>query len=273
MKPNFSSIVLKCLGLAAFSPWVVAATCSRPINVPMSAIGVSVIVKNDEVTGGVYPDILDGLSKEGGCTFVIKAVPRARLERMFANGEADILLPAVQNPARDAVGIFVPTSYSRATLISLQSNRKPITTAKALLEHKELKVAIVRGFGYGVAYDELVQQLERQGRLFYEADPRSVAKLLKLDIVQVTIMAPSILAGAIQDDVEFVDLTNKLRYEPIDELPWGANGAYISKTALSEADQNVLRALLEKAARSGAVWQGFKKYYSPAVLKESIRPR
>jgi polar amino acid transport system substrate-binding protein len=239
----------------------------------MSAIGSSVIVKNDEVTGGVYPDILDSLSKEGGCKFVIKAVPRARLERMFASGEADILVPAVQNPERDAAGIFVPTSYSRATLISLQSNRKTITTAKALLERKELKVAIVRGFGYGLAYDELVRQLEQQGRLLYEVDPRGVAKLLKLDIAQVTIMAPTILAGAIQDDIYLWELTQKLRYEPIDELTWGANGLYVSKTTLSEADQNTLRALLEKVVRSGAVWQGFKKYYPPSIIKESIRPR
>ena len=239
----------------------------------MSAIGLSVIVKNDEVSGGVYPDILNGLSREGTCTFVVKAVPRARLERMFASGEADILVPAVQNPERDEVGIFVPTSYSRATLISLQSHRKPITTAKGLLEQKDLRVAIVRGFGYGPAYDELVRQLARQGRLVYEVDPLAVAKLLKLNVVQVTIMAPSILAGAIQDDVQLGDLAKKLRYEPIDELPWSANGAYISRTSLSEADRNTLKALLEKVARSGTVWKGFKKYYPPAVLKESIRPR
>lgn len=257
----------------AFLPLIGMATCSRPINAPMSAIGLSVIVKNEKVSGGVYPDLLETLTKQAGCSFVVKVVPRARLERLFATGEADILIPAVQNHERDAVGIFVPTSYSRATLISLQSDRKPITTAKALLEHKELMVAVVRGFGYGPAYDDLTHQLERQGRLLYESDPQGVAKQLQRGSAQITIMAPSILAGSIQEDGRLKGFAEKLRYEPIDELPWSENGAYISKTSLSEADQNILRALLEKAAQSGAVWRGLKKYYSPAVLKESFRPR
>ena len=273
MKRNFHLMALKCLGLAAFSPWVLAAGCSRPIHAPMSAIGLSVIVRNDEVTGGVYPEILKAMSHDGACQFVITAGPRARLERMFANGEADILVPAVQNPERDAVGLFVPTSYSRATLISLQSKRKPITTAQALLAQKELRVAIVRGFGYGPAYDELVKQLDQQGRLIYEVDPRGVARLLKANVAQLTIMAPTILAGAIQNDADYGDLVKKLRYEPIAELPWGANGAYISRKSLSAADRDTLKAQLEKVARSGTVWKGYRKYYSPDLIQESIRPR
>ena len=239
----------------------------------MSATGLSVVVVDDKVVGGIYPEILQGIQRKDTCTFSIKAVPRARLEYLFESGAADVLIPASKTPERDAVGVFVPLIYNRATLVSLDTVRKPITTAQELIDSPDLKVVLVRGFAYGAAYDDLVRELSRQGRVQYEVDPLSVARVLKNGSAHLTIMAPSILAGAVQGDDRVRDMADKLRFEPIRELPWGDSGAYVSRTSLGEQDQKELVALLEHAARSGAVWRGFQKYYSPKVLKESIRPR
>jgi polar amino acid transport system substrate-binding protein len=269
---NFSlraALVLACM---VSLPFAATAGCSREINVPMSETGLSVVVINDKVVGGIYPELLNTLGEQSRCTFSVKAVPRARLEYLFVQGQADLLIPAVRNPARDAVGLFVPMTRSRATLISVASDRKALTTAQSLLDRPDLKVALVRGFGYGPAYDLLVKQLEEQGRVLYESDPKLVAKLLNMGVAQITIMAPSILAGAALANDELRDLAGRLRYEPIDELPWVDNGAYISKTSLSGNDQKELKALLDRAARSGVVWRGFQKYYPTNVLSESIRP-
>lgn len=271
LKTNILSAVV--LGYFAALSFSAAANCTREIKVPMSETGLGVIVKNNNVVGGIYPELLEAIQKQSNCTFSIRVVPRARLENLFANGEADLLIPASRNPARDSVGIFVPMTYSRATLISLKSERRALTTAQSLLDRPGLKVALVRGFGYGPAYDALVEKLEAQGRVLYEADPQLVAKLMKHGAAQVTIMAPSILAGAIQANDELRDLSDKLRYEPINEFPWGDNGAYVSKTSLSESDQKELIQLIERFAHSGVVWKGFQKYYPADVLKVSIRPR
>jgi polar amino acid transport system substrate-binding protein len=239
----------------------------------MSATGLSVVVTDDQVSGGIYPDILQSVQKADGCTFLIKAVPRARLEFLFEIGDADLLIPASKTPERDKVGVFVPLIYNRATLISLESTRKTITTAQELIDNAALKVVLIRGYGYGPAYEQLVRDLQQQGRIQYETDPVSVARVLKLGNAQVTIMAPSILAGSLQADERVRDLADKLRFEPIKELPWGDSGAYVSRKSLGESDQRALRELLEQAARSGAVWRGFQKHYPANVLKESIRPR
>ena len=239
----------------------------------MSATGLSVVVVDDKVVGGIYPEILEGIQRKDTCTFAIKAVPRARLEYLFESGAADVLIPASKTPERDAVGVFVPLIYNRATLVSLDTGRKPITTAQELIDSPDLKVVLVRGFAYGAAYDDLVRELSRQGRVQYEVDPLSDARVLKNGSAHLTIMAPSILAGAVQGDDRVRDLADKLRFEPIRELPWGDSGAYVSRTSLGEQDQKELIALLENAARSGTVWRGFQNYYSPKVLKESIRPR
>ena len=259
--------------IAAGMPLAGVAACSRVIKVPMAPTGLSVIASGERISGGVYPDLLQGLQEKGQCTFAMQAVPRARQELLFREGHADLLIPATRAPARDAFGIFVPLIYSRATLISVRAARAPITSAEELLEQPALKIVLVRGFTYGAAYDELVQALAQQGRVSYETDPLAVARTLKLDSHWLTIMAPSILVGAIRNDGRFIDLLTTLQYEPIKELPWGDSGAYISNKSLDEADQKLLKSLLENTARSGLVWKKFQNYYGADVLNEGLHPR
>lgn len=257
--------------LSLLLPLAGNAACSRVINVPVAATGQSVIVDGDTIKG-IYPDLLRDLADKEGCTVALSAVPRARLEMLFESGRADVLIPASRTPRRDAHGTFVPLVHNRAMLISMQSGRAPIKSAQELLDQPGIKLALVRGFDYGPAYQGLMAAMEAQGRVIMEVDSLSVARLLKAGTVDATIMAPSILAGAMVDDERVRDLLDKLRFESLRELPWGDSGAYISNSALGAADKAALQAALERAARSGVVWKGFQLYYPAAVLQGSIRP-
>lgn len=241
------------------------------MNTPVAPTGLSVTVDGDTISG-IYPEILRSTQSKETCLFALSAVPRARLELLFETGKADILIPASKTPKRDELGVFVPLGFSRAALISLTSERPTITSAKELLEARDLKVVLVRGYDYGPAYQELVTELNRQGRLHWQSDPLSVARQLKSGIADATIMAPTILAGTIADEERVRDLADKLRFEPLQELPWLANGAYISKS-VSEADRLALMEFFDRIAKSGAVWKGFQQYYAPQVLKFGLKPR
>lgn len=248
------------------------AGCSRAINTPLAALGLSVMIDGDAING-IYPEILRNNQSKETCMFTLSAVPRARQELLFETGKADILLPASKTPRRDELGVFVPLTSSRAALISLNTDRAPVRTLKELLEARDLKLALVRGYDYGPAYQELIAELTRQGRLRMESDPVSVARLMKAGVVNATVMAPTILAGTITEDERVRDLADKLRYEPIEELPWLGNGLYLSKTALSEPDRQALLEFFERIAKSGAVWKGFQQFYDPSVLKVGLKPR
>jgi polar amino acid transport system substrate-binding protein len=243
------------------------------MQLPVAPIGLSVFEAADKSIQGVYPDVLRNLSGKEGCEFVFSMVPRARLEALFESGRADMLIPASRSSARDALGVFVPLIYSRATLLSLTADRLKLRSAQDLIDRRELKVGIVRGFDFGPAYQALVKELGTQGRLVQDVDATSIARLLQSDAIDVTIMAPSILLGAILVDPKTAGLADKLRSEPIDELPWGESGVYLSKTALDDANRAALQELLERAARSGAVWKAFQRYYTAAALTGSIRAR
>lgn len=248
------------------------ATCSREINVPISSAGLSVTI-TDGTISGIYPEILRNLGSKESCTFIFSDVPRSRLEMLFNTGKADLLVPASKTPERDKHGIFIPLIFSRATIISIEMNRPVIKTVQELIDRKELKVVLVRGYDYGDVYQALAKELNKQGRLILEADSVSVARVLKANTSYITIMAPSIFAGAIKDNDRVKDILDKLKYEPLEELPWGDSGVYISKTSLSEGDKTSIKDLLQRAEKSGAVWKSFQSHYDADVLKESIRPR
>lgn len=259
------------LAFAMGAPAVSHAACSRVIKVPVAATGKSVLIDGESVSG-IYPELLRGLADKGGCSFAFTAVPRARLEVLFESGRADLLIPASRTPKRDQHGSFVALVHNRPMLMSIQSNRPAITTTRELLDQTALKVALVRGFDYGAAYQELVTTLGQQGRLVLEVDALSVARLLKSGAADATIMATTILAGAVQDDERVRDLLDRLRIEALAELPWGDSGVYLSNTTLTPQDKAALQDALERAAKSGAVWKGFQRHYTPAILKGSIRP-
>jgi polar amino acid transport system substrate-binding protein len=248
------------------------AGCSREIVVPVANTGASIVIDGARVTG-IYPDLLRTLSQKEGCHFNFSPVPRARLELMFETGKADILIPATRTASRDVNGIFVPMMRHRATLISVATNRPTITSGQELLERRDVRVAVVRGFDYGEAYQGLIRELNRQGRLFTEVDPTAVARLMHLGAVDMTIMGPTILAGVINREPRVSGLLEKLRLEPIPELPWQYNGVYVSRRSLSAEDQAALVELLEKAAKSGAVLEAFQRYHRADIFSESVRPR
>jgi polar amino acid transport system substrate-binding protein len=248
------------------------AGCSRDIQVPVSNTGASIVINGDRITG-IYPELLRSLGQKEGCHFNFSPVPRARLELMFETGKADVLIPATRTAARDVNGVFVPMMRHRATLISVASNRPVITTAQELLERREVRVAVVRGFDYGEAYQALIRELNKQGRLFTEVDPTAVARLMHLGAVDMTIMGPTILAGVINREPRVNGLLDKLKLEPIPELPWQYNGVYVSRRSLSAEDQAALIELLEKAAKSGAVLEAFQRYHRADIMAESVRPR
>lgn len=264
--------LLALLALLALPAAQAGAQCSREIAVPVAPIGVSITVSGGEVAG-IYPDLLRAAAQKAGCQLVFSGVPRARQEVLFEMGKADLLLPATRTAARDQVGTFIPLIGHRATLISVANGRPALTSAQDLLQRQELRVAVVRGFDYGEPYQALIKELARQGRLFQEVDTAAVARLMQSGAIDVTIMGPTTLAGAIMRDPRLAGMLDRLRVEPIPELPWSESGIYVSRRSLKPEDQAAMLDIMERVAKSNAVMEAFQRVHRPAILAESVRPR
>ncbi|GAB2837940.1 hypothetical protein GCM10027277_00980 [Pseudoduganella ginsengisoli] len=262
------------MAMAAHAQTLAQPSCTREIQVPVAPIGMSVTQLENGAVGGIYPEIFQHATAKAGCKFVYSIVPRARLEVLFEMGKADLLVPASRTPARDKHGTFVPMIGHRATLLSLAGGtRAPLTSAQDLLDRKELRVAVVRGYDFGEQYQWLVRELSRQGRLYQETDTVAIARLMQAGAIDVTIMGPTTFLGAVQRDARVAALADKLRVEPIAELPWSWSGIYISRHSLSPEDQATLRDLMERIAKSPAILEAFQHTYKQDWLAESVRPR
>lgn len=268
---HLSAIALAaCLWAAASAA---KAGCSRSIDVPMAPIGLSVTF-DGERAGGVYPTLLRELGASAGCEFQLQRVPRARLQKMFEGGQADLLLPASASPARDRDGEFVPLIQSRASLLTLTAvAQRPAPRSLAeLLSQPDFKLAVVRGFSFGPAYDNAITMLRAQKRLVEETDATGIARALRQGLAQGTVMAASIFIGTLAQDGELASVVKQVRIDPLEELGWWESGVYLSRHTLTEVDRRQLRLAFAQMAKAGRVWQLFNDLHPPGSLGSSIRP-
>jgi polar amino acid transport system substrate-binding protein len=261
-------------GLLLWS-WLAAAAaqadCTRPINVPLASIGLSVSFEDGQAQG-IYPTVLREVAASSRCQLEMHKVPRARLQSLFDAGQADMLIPASATPARDAVGEFVPLIQVRASLLTLNADAPVPRSLAELLAQPDYKLAVVRGFSFGAAYDSAIATLRQRQRLIEEADASGVARALRQGLAQATVMTASILVGTLVIEQDLTPLLKRLRIEPLEELGWHASGLYLSRRSLGEADRRTLRQSLSQAARSGRIWQLFNELHPPGSLGVSIRP-
>lgn len=260
--------------LGVLSLLVAAATaqagCSRAIDVPMASIGLSVRFEQGRAQG-IYPTLLREVSASAQCQLTLHHVPRARLQTLFDAGQADLLIPASATPARDALAEFVPLIQVRVSLLTLDGDAALPRSLAELLAQPDYKLAVVRGFSFGPAYDNTIATLRQRQRLIEEADPAGVARALRQGLAQATVMTASILVGTLVVEPELSPLLKRLRVEPLEELGWSASGLYLSRR-LGETDRRALRLAFGQAARNGRIWQLFNEHHPPGSLGVSIRP-
>jgi polar amino acid transport system substrate-binding protein len=246
------------------------AGCSRPISVPVSPYGYSVIVKDGQISG-IIPDVLAILSARTGCKFALTEVPRKRAEMMFEQGQSDVLTLAVRTEGRDQHGVFITMLRARPTLISLSAERAPVASIKDLIARHALRVVLVRGFDYGPAYRELERALTEQKRLLLVRDPHEAARMLQAGIADMTILPTIAAFGEIQNDPKLQDMLARLHIEALEELSWIDGGIYLSRHALPAADRALLEHALGKMAKSDLMWAAYARKYPAAIMTESLR--
>jgi polar amino acid transport system substrate-binding protein len=252
-------------------PLAAVAACSRVIDVPLAPVGLSVAFDGMRAVG-VYPDLLKELAASGGCRFNAYPVPRARLQKMFEGGQADLLLPATAVSTREAFGDFVPLLQVRPALMSIGRDAALPRSLAELLATPGLRLVVVRGFSFGEAYDGLLAQLRAQQRVVEETDAAGVAKALRMGLGEVSVMAPSIMIGALVQSPSTAAWLKELRLGFVEELGWNEIGVYLSRQSLAEADRQQLRQAFAHAGRTRRAYQLFIERHPPGSLGDSVRP-
>jgi polar amino acid transport system substrate-binding protein len=263
MKKNAFVVGMLLMGINCHA----SAACSRPIVVPITSIGRSVIVEGDNVSG-VYPDALRELGAKAGCTFLFPLYPRARSDQMFfEGGTSDLIIPASFVPERSQKATFIPLIKVLPTMVTIKPLSQPMASVHQLLDAKELRGATVRGYTFGKEYQDMMAELEKAGRVDFTNDLLSIARMLLAGRVDFAIMPPHVLRALMDVAAAEKQTEVQLRSYPLEGLPRVETGVYISRRALSEADQTELRNLFNAGVKSDAFVKGHLKYYPTEILK------
>lgn len=258
------ALLLAMLGVNAW------AGCSRPIVVPAAPTGFNVQVEGGQVRG-VFPEFLVQVGHAVGCHFKFPVFPRARSDLMFFKTfDADILIPSSQTSERDQKAQFVHWLNLTPSLITLKSNPEVVSDLAGLAAKTRWRAAMVRSYSWGDEYDELVRKLKNEQRVDFVADLATVGRLLRAGRVEFTILPPTLLYSALENNGRGSENEDEFRYVRLDGLPRAKVGAYLSRNSLPPTDLELLKDGMLKASRDGSLTKILERYYPASVIHADV---
>lgn len=253
-----------CAGLAACCA---EAGCSRVIDVPVSPAGRLVFVEEEQVVG-VLPELLRERGALVGCEFRFSVVPRARAARtVFEEQSGDVYLPALRKPERDLTHLFVPLSRQGVAVATLRTHVPVPTDLGRLLADRSLRGIFVRGYFFGAAYNDFIEQLTAEKRADLVPDIETLSRMMRAGRADFTLL-PYVTGQGSLDLMPRMPLAQTaFRIELLEALPRMENGVYLSRRNLGAADLVLLTRMLERAVADGALRRVYLRHYPPEVVE------
>lgn len=128
---------------------------------------------------GVDVELVKELRRRTGCTFETSVLPRVRAYTLLENGQIDIVMAAVENPARNAFAYFAPYLQQRFLAVIPRSVPPEKTTLAAFTADPSLHFGMVRGVSYGVPRDKWTEQMMAAGRVQIAPTPAIAYRMLE----------------------------------------------------------------------------------------------
>jgi polar amino acid transport system substrate-binding protein len=246
------------------------AACSRAIDVPVSPAGRLVFVEDDRVEG-VLPELIRERGALIGCEFRFSVVPRARAARtVFELQEGDLYVPALRRPERDRTHVFVPLSRQGVAVATLRTHAPVPTNLGQLLADRSLRGIFVRGYYFGQAYGDFIDQLLADKRADLVPDIETLSRMLRAGRADFTLLPHVTGQGALDLAPRMPLAQTAFRIELLEGLAPMENGVYLARRNLGAADLALLTQMFERAIADGALRRAYLRHY-PAELVEQLR--
>lgn len=263
-------LAVLALAGAALAGQRAEAGCSRVIDVPVSPAGRLVFVEAEQILG-VLPELLRERGALAGCEFLFSVVPRARAERtVFDAQSGDLYLPAIRKPSRDRSHLFVPLSHQGLAVATLRTHAHVPADLERLLADKNLRGVFVRGYYFGPAYGDFIDQLLADRRADIVPDIEALGRMLRAGRADFTLLPHVTGQGALDLAPRQPLAQTAFRIELLQAVPLMENGVYLSRRNLDAADLALLTQMFEQAVAEGALRRAFLRHY-PAELVEQLR--
>ncbi|MBC7954426.1 MAG: transporter substrate-binding domain-containing protein [Cytophagales bacterium] len=230
--------------------------CARPLTLALHDHGLLYSAQTGE---GIDKDFADELARRSGCKFNVSMMPRARIWQLIESGALDFSLSGITNDARERFAGFA--WYFSNKYYLLVRKDAGVKTIADFERNPALKLGAIRGFRYNPGGNRLVDKLDAEMRMSFANSLDPLYQVLLEGRVQGMIIEPfdypHIERSAIRAQTAILEFDD----------PAVPHGLIMSKKALSSAQQQAWREVVNSMRADGTVQRIFEKYFAPDLAR------
>jgi polar amino acid transport system substrate-binding protein len=250
--------MLLVIALAAAGPAFAAEgpSCDRPLTLALHDHGLLYSQRTGE---GIDKDVADELIRRSGCKLSVTLMPRARIWQLIESGALDFSLSGIANEARDQFAEFGWTFANKYYLLVRRD--AGVRTLSDFEQRPALRLGVIRSFRYSATANRLVDRLDAERRVSYATTLDPLYEVLLGNRVQAMIIEPfdypAIESDRLRDQTAIVEFDD----------PAVRHGLIMSRKALSAAQRQAWRSLVDAMRADGTMRRIFEKYFSPELAR------
>jgi polar amino acid transport system substrate-binding protein len=222
--------------------------------------------QSDGKYAGIDKDVVEELARRSGCVFETSLDSRVRIWSQLAEGTLDISTSGAMTADREKKFTFIPYFVSRNYLLVSHDLAKRITSLKAFSADPTLRLAVVKSYKHGTAFDAWIDQLRAQKRVDEYADADVVARVFAAGradafLSQPVTWGPLLEKAGLNDKVRMLDLV------PNENI---TAGLVLAKDKIKPDDENRLRKTMRSMLTDGTAEQIFARHVPLKVAHSLI---
>jgi polar amino acid transport system substrate-binding protein len=233
--------------------------CSRPFTLALHDHGLLYSADTDT---GIDKDFADELIRRSGCTISVSLMSRARIWQLIESGALDFSLSGITNAERSQYASFA--WYFSNKYYLLVRKDAGIRQVSDVENDEHFQLGVIRSFRYSDSANRLVDRLAAANRVSQAGGLEPLYQALILRRIQGMIMEPFDYPAI--DEKNIRDVTTVVEFND----PAIAHGLIMSKRALSPAEQEKWRTLVNEMRADGTVLRIFEKYFKPDLARAMV---
>jgi polar amino acid transport system substrate-binding protein len=243
-------VVLGLIGLAG------AATpdCERTYTLALHDHG---LLYSADTDSGIDKDVADELIRRSGCKVTVSLMPRARIWQLIESGALDFSLSGIANAERDRFAGFAWYFSNRYYL--LVRNDSGARTLSGFAQNDTLQLGVIRSFRYSASANRLVDTLQDASRVSQAGGLAPLYQALLLGRIQGMIIEPFDFPAL--EEKKIREMSTIVEFND----PAVPHGLIMSRKALSSAQQEQWRAIVNELRADGTMRRIFEKYFKPEL--------
>ncbi|NMM26854.1 MAG: amino acid ABC transporter substrate-binding protein [Glaciimonas sp.] len=260
MKTYFHSLLIALLFCSISAAQAAdGPDCTRPLTLALHDHG---LLYSSQTDAGIDKDFADELMRRSGCKIIVTVMPRARIWQLIESGALDFSLSGITDEARDKFAGFA-WYFSNKYYLLVRKDAK-VQQLADFENNPKLMLGVIRSFRYSENANRLVDNLALEQRVDHATRLEPLYQILALNRVQGMIIEPfdypQVDAGSIRSLTTIVDLNDASVL----------HGLIMSRKAISLAEQEKWRMLVNQMRADGTVLHIFEKYFHPDLAKSLV---